>query len=232
MTPTPRHWAVVPAAGVGRRMGADRPKQYLSLCGSTVIEHTLERLLTHPLIEGAVVAISRDDAYWENVHIDSPKPIVEAEGGDERCDSVLNALRVLAEHIDADDWAVVHDAARPCLSHTDLDRLISTLALEPQGGILATPVRDTMKRDDGAGHIACTEDRTGLWHALTPQMFRLGALTAALEQCMADGFVVTDEASAIEHVGERPRLVEGRADNMKITRPEDLALAELLLNRG
>lgn len=231
MAPALRHWAVVPAAGVGKRVAAGRPKQYLPLAGKMVIEHSLERVLSHPAIEGVVVAVGPDDRYWTDVRIDSPKRIVCASGGRERCDSVLNALRILAEQIGPEDWAVVHDAARPCLASEDLDLLIASLADDPVGGILATPVRDTMKRDDRAGRIAHTEDRAGLWHALTPQMFRLGALTAALEQAEADGYVVTDEASAMEHVGLNPRLVEGRADNLKITRPEDLALAEFYLSR-
>jgi 2-C-methyl-D-erythritol 4-phosphate cytidylyltransferase len=213
-------------------MAADRPKQYLPLHGRTVIEHSLERLLSHPAIEGVVVAVGVDDPYWADVRVESPKPVIRARGGRERCDSVLNALRLLADRIGPGNWAVVHDAARPCLAAEDLDRLITALADDPLGGILATPVRDTMKREDGEGRITRTEERAGLWHALTPQMFRLGALTAALEQAEADGYVVTDEASAIEHVGGQPRLIEGRADNLKITRPEDLALAEFYLSRG
>jgi 2-C-methyl-D-erythritol 4-phosphate cytidylyltransferase len=232
MSTASRHWAVVPAAGVGQRMAADRPKQYLPLCGRTVIEHSLERLLSHPAIEGIVVAVGVDDPYWADVRVESTKPVIRARGGRERCESVLNALRLLTDRIGPEDWAVVHDAARPCLAAEDLDRLLTALADDPLGGILATPVRDTMKREDGGGRVARTEERAGLWHALTPQMFRLGALVAALEQAEADGYVVTDEASAIEHVGGQPRLIEGRADNLKITRPEDLALAEFYLSRA
>ncbi len=228
---SPRHWVVIPAAGVGARMKADRPKQYLPLRGRTVIEHTLACFTHHPGISGIVVALSPDDPYWASLHIDSDVPLHVATGGQERCHSVLNALHLLAQHADADDWVLVHDAARPCLTRTDIDKLCTELESDEVGGILAVPVRDTMKRADGEGRISATEDRNGLWHALTPQMFRLGLLMQALEQALADGFVVTDEASAVEHAGLRPKLVEGRADNIKVTRPEDLALAEFFLVR-
>ncbi|WP_127477307.1 2-C-methyl-D-erythritol 4-phosphate cytidylyltransferase [Sulfurivermis fontis] len=227
----PRHWVVIPAAGVGARMKADRPKQYLPLRGRTVIEHTLACFTHHPAISGIVVALSPGDPYWPELHIDSAIPLHVAAGGQERCHSVLNALRLLAQHADANDWVLVHDAARPCLARSDIDQLCAELEHDEVGGILAVPVRDTMKRADGEGRISATEDRTTLWHALTPQMFRLGLLTQALEQALADGFVVTDEASAVEHAGLRPKLVEGRADNIKVTRPEDLALAEFFLGR-
>lgn len=226
-----KHWVIIPAAGVGARMKADRPKQYLPLRGKTVIEHTLGCFTHHPAIAGIVVALSPDDPYWPELHIDSAVPLHVVDGGQERCHSVLNALRLLAQHADADDWVLVHDAARPCLSRADIDKLCAELQNDEVGGILAVPVRDTMKRSDREGRISTTEDRRTLWHALTPQMFRLEPLTQALEQALADGFVVTDEASALEHAGLRPKLVEGRADNIKVTRPEDLALAEFFLRR-
>lgn len=226
---TGARWAVIPAAGIGRRMGAERPKQYLELLGRSVIEHSLERFLSHPRIDGVVVALHPDDRYWAGLRIQAQKPLLTVTGGAERCDSVLRALQALRGRAAAEDWVLVHDAARPCLHPADIDRLLAALDDDPVGGILATPVRDTMKRDDGAGRIARTEERTGLWHALTPQMFRLGRLLEALEQARAAGALVTDEASAMERLGERPRLVEGRGDNLKITHPEDLAHAELIL---
>jgi 2-C-methyl-D-erythritol 4-phosphate cytidylyltransferase len=226
-----KHWVVIPAAGVGARMKADRPKQYLPLRGRTVIEHTLSCFTHHPAIAGIVVALSPDDPYWPGLHIDSAVPLHVAAGGQERCHSVLNALHLLVQHAEANDWVLVHDAARPCLTRADIDKLCAELRDDSVGGILAVPVRDTMKRADAEGRISATEDRNGLWHALTPQMFRLGLLTQALEQALADGFVVTDEASAAEHAGLKPKLVEGRADNIKVTRPEDLALAEFFLSR-
>lgn len=227
----PRHWVIIPAAGVGARMKADRPKQYLPLRGKTVIEHTLACFTHHPAIAGIVVALSPDDPYWPELHIPAAVPLHRAAGGEERCHSVLHALRLLAQHADVNDWVLVHDAARPCLSRADIDKLCAELRDDEVGGILAVPVRDTMKRADGEGRISATEDRRTLWHALTPQMFRVGLLMQALEQALADGFVVTDEASALEHAGLKPKLVEGRADNIKVTRPEDLALAEFFLGR-
>lgn len=226
-----RYWAVIPAAGVGRRMGADRPKQYLSLLGRTVLEHSIARFDAHPAIAGIVLAVSTDDAYWPDLAVHTQKPLFIAPGGRERSDSVGNALAVLAAHADADDWVLVHDAARPCLRPSDIDRLIEALNGDAVGGILATPVRDTMKRSGARGGIDRTEEREGLWHALTPQMFRLGALREALARAAAEGAVITDEASALEYVGQAPLLVEGRGDNIKITRPEDLALAEFFLRQ-
>ncbi|HEY0721402.1 MAG TPA: 2-C-methyl-D-erythritol 4-phosphate cytidylyltransferase [Gammaproteobacteria bacterium] len=229
---SPRYWIVIPAAGVGKRMGADRPKQYLPLLGKSVIEQTLDCFIEHPRIVGIVVAVSRDDGYWPELAVSHSPRIVRAEGGAERCHSVLNALDALQTKADVSDWVLVHDAARPCLTRGDLDKLIADLSSDEVGGILAIPVRDTMKRGDGSGHIARTEERNDLWHALTPQMFRYGLLRNALQRSLADGFVVTDESSAIEHIGLKPSLVEGRADNIKVTRPEDLALAGYFLERN
>ena len=228
-------WAVVPAAGVGQRMGAVIPKQYLSFQGRTVIEHTLARLLAEPRIPRVAVALGSDDVWWSGLEVAGDPRVIRARGGRERCDSVRNGLEALVDvaGADLDDWVLVHDAARPCLRGEDLGGLIDALIHDPVGGVLACPVRDTMKRADASGRIARTEDREGLWHALTPQMFRLGALWDAIDDALADGFVVTDEAGAMEHAGYEPRLVEGRADNIKITRPEDLALAEFFLgNQG
>lgn len=224
-------WGLIPAAGVGRRMGADRPKQYLRLAGRTVIEHTLDRFLSHPLVQGLVVVVDRSDRRWRELAVSGDPRVVTAPGGQERCESVLNGLRRLAAQGAPRDWVLVHDAARPCISRRDLDRVIETLRDDPVGGILATPVRDTLKRVDGQGRILETLDRTRVWHALTPQMFRIGALTEALEEGLAQGVRVTDEASAMERMGARPRLVEGSADNLKITHPEDLAVAELCVGR-
>jgi len=224
------YWVVIPAAGVGKRMQADRPKQYLPLCGKSVIEQTLSCFSHHPQIAGIVVVLSASDPYWPELDLHSDVPLHRAEGGSERCHSVLNGLDVVAQYAADDDWVLVHDAARPCLSRLDLEHLIATAAADEVGGILAVPVRDTMKHATDDNRIDHTVDRQGLWHALTPQMFRLDLLRSALQQALADGFEVTDEASAIEHVGLQPKLVEGSARNIKITRPEDLALAEFYLN--
>jgi 2-C-methyl-D-erythritol 4-phosphate cytidylyltransferase len=229
----PRCWAVVPAAGVGRRMGAAVPKQYLPLAGRPVIVHTLETLLRYPSLAGVVVAIGAEDGWWPDVAsaLDAAKPPRVVIGGAERGQSVLNGLEMLREWAAPDDWALVHDAVRPCLSTEDLDRLLAELDSDPVGGLLAIPVRDTLKQTDAAGRVATTVDRARIWHALTPQMFRLGLLRDALRDALARGLPVTDEAAAMEAAGFAPRLIEGRADNVKITRPEDLALAEFYLTR-
>lgn len=223
---------MVPAAGKGARMESDLPKQYLELLGCTILEHTLRRLLRHPAISGAVVAIAPDDDWFHRLRHRLP-PVRLAFGGAERCHSVLNALKALAADTAADDlandWVLVHDAARPCLHADDVSRLFDTLAGDTCGGILAVPVRDTLKRAGTDGCSAATVDRTGLWHALTPQMFRYGVLRRALEDAIAQGVLVTDEAQAVERAGGRVRLVAGRPDNLKITRPEDLAFAEFTL---
>jgi len=226
-----RYWALVPAAGVGRRMGSDIPKQYLPLDGATVIGHTITRLCAHPLIAGVVVALSPEDGYWDQLRFGTDKPVIRVDGGAERCHSVLNGLDHLAGIAADDDWVLVHDAARPCIRGGDLDRLIEQAGAHEVGGILAVPAHDTMKRANEAGEIAHTEDRNGLWHAFTPQMFRLGALREALSAALERGDLVTDEASAMELAGRHPLLVEGHGDNIKITRPEDLALAEFFLRR-
>ncbi|MBA2409102.1 MAG: 2-C-methyl-D-erythritol 4-phosphate cytidylyltransferase [Gammaproteobacteria bacterium] len=223
-------WAVIPAAGAGRRMGNAIPKQYLPLAGRLVIEHTLARFIGHPKIAGIVVAVDASDDRWRSLNIASAKPLVTVSGGRERCHSVLNALNYLQDMAKADDWVLVHDAARPCLHADDLDKLMITLADDPVGGILATPVRDTLKRADPENRIEQTVDRTALWHALTPQMFRLRVLHAALQRAIDADVAVTDEAAAVERTGLRPPLVQGRGDNIKITHPQDLALAERIFS--
>jgi len=222
-------YAVVPAAGAGKRMGSLVPKQYLQLAGRTVLEHTLWRLAGHPLIQQVVVAISAGDEYFEELRSRLPNKVSTAPGGAERCHSVLSALHVLSAHAAADAWVMVHDAARPCVRVADLDRMLETLSAHAVGGILAAPVRDTLKRCDAAGAIVATVDRTQLWHALTPQMFRLGTLIRAIETALSEGVIVTDEAQAIERIGLTPRVVAGSADNLKITHPEDLSLAAMIL---
>jgi 2-C-methyl-D-erythritol 4-phosphate cytidylyltransferase len=225
-----RYWAVVPAAGIGRRMGGEVPKQYLELLGRRVIDHTLQRLLDHALIDVAYVALSPDDGYWEACAYATDPRVVRVAGGEERCHSVLNLLHALQVVADADDWVLVHDAARPCLSKDDLDHLIETLADHPVGGLLGIPVQDTLKRVSVQGEVAETVPRGDLWRAYTPQMFRLGLLTSALEAALQKGELVTDDASAMELAGHRPQMVEGHAGNLKITRPADLALAAFYLS--
>lgn len=227
-----RCWALIPAAGVGRRFGAAVPKQYLDLDGRRVIDHVLDRFLGHPAISGCVVVLHPQDPYWpEGPHAGHPA-VWRAEGGAERCHSVRNGLDVLAAQADARDWVLVHDAARPCLRRADLDALLAALA-EPgsAGALLAVPVHDTVKRAGTSGErVAATLPRADLWRAFTPQAFRLGDLKQALDFALASGQLVTDDASAMELFGFQPRLVEGHADNLKITCPEDLALARFFLS--
>ena len=226
-----KYWAVVPAAGIGKRMQADRPKQYLEIAGRPLIEYAISQLMADPHIEGVVVAISADDEYWPALEIALDKPLWVVEGGVERCHSVLNALQELATRANEEDWVLVHDAARPCVRAEDITHLISQLMNDDIGGLLAVPVRDTMKRAGTNQRVIATEERKGLWHALTPQMFRFGKLRHALEQAIEDESLVTDEASAMELAEYEPLLVEGHADNIKVTRPEDLALATFYLQQ-
>lgn len=224
-------WIVIPAAGVGSRMQADRPKQYLPLLGKTVIEHTLACFLPHPQIAGVVVVVSQSDAYWPTLAVQRAEKVYTAIGGKERADSVLNGLDYLVEqlHVPVNSWVLVHDAARPCLPTTDLDKLLQQVGNE-QGAILATPVRDTMKRAViDTTKIAYTEDRKDLWHALTPQLACLATLRSALHKALVEGATITDEASALEWLGLQPTLVEGDSCNIKITRPSDLAVAKFFL---
>jgi len=225
-------WAVIPAAGIGKRMQSDKPKQYLRLIDRAVIEHTIDRLLAVDQVKGIVVSIQLDDPYWPDIRIESDKPVLVATGGEERCHSVMSALDVLSKqpgYKPETSWALVHDAVRPCVSLNDIQNLIDTAAGTESGGLLAMPVRDTMKRQDNDQRVKQTVDRTGLWHALTPQLFACDQLSSALKSALAEGFLVTDESSAMEHAGYRPGLVQGREDNIKITRPADLRLAELYL---
>lgn len=222
-------WAVLPAAGRGTRFGGDVPKQYLRAAGKTLIEHALDALLAHPRVAGAMVALAADDSLWPGWTTRAGKPLLRCTGGPQRADSVLAALQALPGPVEMDALVLVHDAARPNLHADDLDRLIEAAGTCSDGAILAAPVRDTLKRADSASRIAATEPREHLWRALTPQAFGRGRLTAALEAARAAGVSVTDEAMAMERAGGHPRLVEGREDNLKVTTPADLALAEYLL---
>lgn len=243
VTPSVKLWAILPAAGVGSRMQADRPKQYLDIevagLRQQVIEVTLQRLLSYQKFQKIVVVVSNTDPYWPQLDFKNEQRVLVADGGQERCDSVLNGLLKL-EGIAADnDLVAVHDIARPCISHQDIDLLFSQLqASQACGAILANPVRDTMKRsrsetaDNKKSQqlIDHTVEREQLWHALTPQVFPYKLLKDALQSALDNNQTITDEASAIEYLGLSPLLVEGRSDNIKITRPQDLQLAELFLN--
>jgi len=227
-----KFWAVIPAAGTGVRMGSSIPKQYLSLAGRAVIEHVLDVFIAEPRIAGISVAVADSDPYWSRYAKSYAKPVRTVNGGEERAHSVQNVLLSLGDELQADDWVLVHDAVRACLHGGDLQKLMRTLESDPVGGILASPLVDTLKQVDELGYITGTPSRSGVWRALTPQMFRFGILSAALERAIDSGDLPTDEASAVERL--RPgdvRVVEGRSDNMKITRPDDIAVAESILAR-
>ena len=233
-------WAVVPAAGVGKRMQSAIPKQYLPLNGRPVLEHTVNQLLANESIDGLVIALQQDDGYWEDIRIESDKPVIRAPGGKERADSVLSALDTLFQQEGFDEntreedklWVMVHDAVRPCIRQEDIDKLATEVGGDANGGLLALPVRDTMKRQKAGtdSFVSETVDRENLWHALTPQYFHAKSLKTALERALEKKLAITDESSAMEFAGFSPRLVSGHEDNIKITRPADLRLASLYLS--
>lgn len=221
----PLFWLVIPAAGIGSRMQAQCPKQYLTVSGKTILELTLACFLEHPSVRGIVLALAEHDHWWSQLPLAFEPRIRTVVGGAERADSVLNALLALHDSgAKADDWVLVHDAARPLLKREDLDRLLTCLAADPVGGLLAVPARDTLKYVGADGRVLKTIDRSVIWHALTPQMFRLGLLQRALAAALQAKVAVTDESSAMEWAGFTPRVIEGLASNIKITRPEDLLL--------
>ncbi len=222
-----RHYAIVPAAGSGARFGAEIPKQYLELAGRPLIHHALAALCRCPRIERVWVVLSPGDAWWASFDWSMLGDKLQAVfcGGATRAESVANGLEAAAGVLAAEDWVLVHDAARPCLSQSMLASLFDQLADDPVGGLLAVPVADTLKRADAEQRVAATEARDGLWQAQTPQMFRYGLLRQALNGQRG----VTDEAGAIEASGFKPRLVRAEATNLKVTFPADLRLAELIL---
>lgn len=225
-------WCVVPAAGRGMRVGGATPKQYMDLAGAPMIERTLDRLAAHPLIAGLVVVLAAGDVRWIDGFARTwSKPLLVATGGSERCDSVLAGLRALpVDSVRPDDFVLVHDAARPCVRHEDITRLIERCR-GTEGGLLGAPLRDTLKRADEAGRSALTEPRDLRWRAFTPQIFRRGQLADALQAAIGAGVAVSDEAMAMELAGHAPLLVEGAEDNIKVTTAADFALAEFLLER-
>ncbi len=228
-------WALVPASGIGTRMGADRPKQYLELEGRSLLARSLDRLLVHPRVEGAVVALAPGDAWWSKLGYRSSKPLLTCEGGAERLHSVLSTLQRLEEHLDSDALVLVHDAVRPFLVQQDLSRLIAAAERDESGALLAAPLADTLKRvhrqEEGGqvDRVGDTIPRDGLWLALTPQAFRLSLLKSALHNALEQGQLVTDDASAMELLGFAPRLLRGDRRNIKLTHPEDLLLGRWIL---
>lgn len=224
-------WAVVPAAGRGTRFGGETPKQYLVAGDRVLLAHTLQALLSHPVVAGVMVAVAENDLDWPGWTALADKPILTCVGGATRAASVLAGLQALPESVRADDFVLVHDAARPNLSAADLGRLLEVGRNDPVGAILAAPVRDTLKRAGDDGGIDGTEPRERLWRALTPQLFRRHQLSRALLDAADAGVDVTDDAMAMERQGQRPLLVEGSEDNFKVTTPADLARFEFVLSR-
>ena len=223
----PRHFAIVPAAGSGSRFGAEKPKQYLTLLGRPLIYHTLAALCACPAIDRVWVVLSPEDDWWGQYDWTELGPKLETVkcGGATRAASVTNGLEAAAMAAADDDWVLVHDAARPCLSQPLLAALVGELADDPVGGILAVPVADTLKRADTEQRVAATEPRDGLWQAQTPQMFRY----ALLREALARSTDVTDEAGAVEALGLKPKLVKSATTNLKVTYPADLGMAEWIL---
>lgn len=233
MQQSDKFWAIVPAAGVGRRMqtkgSSGVPKQYLPLLDRTVIEHSLERLLALPQIGKVLVALDPEDGHWQHLSVSRDPRVERVAGGQDRHNSVFNALNVLADRAAKSDWVLVHDAVRPCVTPGCITRMIRQLSNHPVGGLLGFPLADTLKKVDDAGLVERTVDRNGMWAAATPQMFRYGTLMEALTALLATGRLPTDEAMAIEHLGLQPRMVAGRRDNIKITLLGDLELAAIIL---
>lgn len=223
----PRSWAIVPAAGQGKRMGVSLPKQYADLLGQPVLQRTLQRLVDTHLFDGIVLAAKPNDGR-ANAIASLFDSIIPACGGAERVLTVRNALSELADKASEHDWVFIHDAARPCVRVQDILNLHAAIQSEPAGGLLALPMRDTVKLSENQ-HATTTIDRSALWQALTPQAFRYGLLVEALNQAIHKGLTVTDDASAIELMGYTPLLVPGSSDNLKITFPEDMVLAENII---
>jgi 2-C-methyl-D-erythritol 4-phosphate cytidylyltransferase len=238
LTAAKTYVAVVPAAGIGSRMQSAVAKQYLTIGSKTVIEHTLDALLSHPQIEGIVVVLHPQDSTFTSLKI-ANNPLVEVViGGSERVNSVLNGLQhcLKKTSVNANSWVLVHDAARPCVTHIELDDLFAS-DNTCDGAILAVPVSDTIKRatqraTNSTIEIAETVDRTQLWQAQTPQFFPLQKLIEAIQLAQINGIKITDEASAMEHAKASIQLIEGRSTNIKITRPSDLELAAFYLNNN
>ena len=223
-----KYWVVVPAAGAGRRMRADIPKQYLELSGQAVLLHTMKRLASCPGISGLFLGITAGDPYWQELSFTAPWLKQVCDGGAERADTVSLVLDDMAGAVQQTDWVLVHDAARPCITHTDVLQLMK-LASQQEGGLLGWPISDTVKLADKNNRVRETIPRDGLWRAQTPQMFRYGELRNALQNAKKKGLVITDEASAMEFAGYQPLMVQGRSDNIKITVPGDLQLAETFI---
>ena len=228
----PTCWGVVPASGTGSRMRADRPKQYLRLGNKTILEHTLDNLLAFPPLAGVVLVLDEHDEHWATLGYQHEKPVLLCAGGMQRYHSVLNGLEHLHRQLGQDSPVLIHDAVRPFVSHEDLERVLQASVQQDDGAILAVPLNDTLKLASNGENIASTQSRQDLWRAFTPQPFRLGLVRQAILQAAQDHDEITDDASAMERMGYRPKLVKCNPMNIKITHPADLALGELILKSG
>ena len=223
--------AIIPAAGTGRRMFTDLPKQYLRFCGRTVLEHSLHPFLTHDTIRSVTVVLDSEDTHWPQLRCSRHPKVRTARGGESRMDSVLSGLESLLSEpglAEASDMVLVHDAARPCFTLSDLDELLAHLQRDPEGGLVAIPATDTVKFAQD-GHAQQTLNRETIWLAQTPQAFPAARLRQAIETAVRAGRTITDEAGAMEQAGHRPRLFPGSTHNIKITTQEDLPLAQFIL---
>ena len=220
---------------MGSRMGAECPKQYLPLLGKPILLHTLEKLCHFDGINGVLLGLAKNDPCWpehEAACNTLSSFLGHYPGGKERADTVLNGIQALEPHIESeDDWVLVHDAARPCIRHQDIQALLTAIENHEAGGLLGLPIADTVKRTDNDDAVTDTVDRSGLWRALTPQVFRYGVLKNALKTALKENITVTDESSAVEAAGYKPLMVTGTPDNIKITLPGDLKMAELYLSQ-
>lgn len=223
-------WAIVPAAGLGQRMGKELPKQYLTVAGKAILERTIERLLSIKSITTIVVVLHKDDQHFEALANAKNPRVITTLGGQERCDSVLSALISLSDKVSNGDRVLVHDAARCCILPTCIEHLITTFKNDKVGGLLGVPVSDTLKRVSNTNKAMQTLDRNTIWQAQTPQLFPYSLLKNSLEKALADQQKITDEASAMEYCGFQPQMVMGHYDNIKVTHPDDIAIASAIIN--
>lgn len=224
-----KYWAIIPAAGTGVRIKADKPKQYITIAGQTLLERVVNLFSAHPQIEKVVVVLHAKDHWWPELKLLHAEKVLTAIGGKERVHSVLLGLDFLKDFADPNDFVLVHDAARPCLQSSDISRLLAELKDHPVGGLLGLPVVDTLKEVDADGFVEKTVSRDHLWHAQTPQCIRYGILKSSIEKALLHNGIVTDESSAVEQAGYKPKMIAGDRNNMKITYPEDVAFAEKIL---
>ena len=231
MNTAPKCWAVIPAAGIGERVGASIPKQYLQIAGKTILEHAINPFVSNSRIAGITVALHSQDSHFKTLGIKAnSRKVHTVVGGDTRARSVLNALDSFESKLDKDDFVLVHDAARPCLTMNDLNQLIDVCTQHEVGGIIGSRVTDTIKRVKD-NNIVNTLDRKNIWRAYTPQMFKFSILQSAIQKAFKDNVCITDEASALEYAGYQPCMVEGSACNIKVTTAEDISLAEIFLQK-